>query len=86
MEDRTSGGRELETAMLTAVHLAGGNAVELGFALASFAGDDFRKPLGAEILKAGVIIREHLVELLESELYHRAFLVGHFSILHHEST
>jgi hypothetical protein len=86
VEDRTSGGRELKPAMLTSVNLAGGNAVKLSIPSAILTLDDFRIPFAAKVIQAGRVIREHLIELLESELYHWAFLGGHRCILYLDST
>src|SRR5258706_3146967 len=77
VEDRTSGGRELPATVITAINLTLGNAVKLLIASAILTLDYFGEPLVTKIIKTSIVVRKHLLKVLESEFGHRAFLVAH---------
>lgn len=84
VKDRSGGRGNLIPAIITGVLLALADLVKLGFLFTARAFNSFRVSLVANVLKAGVIVREHLYKVLDGEFLHsRLFLL--FPLLSHVS-
>lgn len=75
MKDCASGGADLVAAEIAGENLAPTDTMEQGRLTTFRAVNPFRVSLIADVIQAGIIIREHLAKILDGELPHWAFLL-----------